>query len=134
MNNDAPNQREPMEIPAEKQLGLSPVWRVSPKHNGSTLYDSFELQAVTKQLNKALQGSNGPLSPYSLYLKSPYYRQRLDRIYKKNMKKPKSITSRRVESAKVDEKAGARGNGGFVARLWMKVKRGLLWNNKRQEG
>ncbi|KAL7161238.1 hypothetical protein ACSBR2_041815 [Camellia fascicularis] len=148
MNEEPSNQRVlPTDIPAEKQscaaqahpssaYVVSPVWRVSPKNNGSTLFDSFELQAVTKKLNRALQGpnSNHPLSPYSYYLRSPLYRQRLGNIYRENAKTPKRIASRRVDRARVDGKAGGKDTGGgrghFVIRLWKKVKRGFLWNKQ----
>lgn len=126
--NDGLSEIKSIDIRAEKQgagkaapssSGVPrPVWKLSPNPNGSTLYDSFELQAVTKQLNKAIQGSNGPLSPYSCYLKSsPLYRQGLDRIYKEGAKTPRRITSRRVvDTASVDAWCPRR----LVIRLWKK--------------
>ncbi|KAA8542533.1 hypothetical protein F0562_023685 [Nyssa sinensis] len=105
--------------------GMTPPTHVltpAQHHNGSTLYDSYELQAVTKQLNRALNGSNGPLSPYSYYLKSPFYRQRWDHIFKENSKTPKRI---KCSNAALDVKASVGGTRGFVMRLWKKVKRGF---------
>ncbi|XAR49993.1 hypothetical protein NMG60_11004190 [Bertholletia excelsa] len=111
---------------------VSPVWKLSPnhKHGGSILYDSFELKAMTKQLNKAILGSNAPISPYSYYLKSAFHRQRLDRIYREGANGAGRISSRRRDdNVAVDAKCPK----GFVARLWKVVKRGLLRSGQKQE-
>ncbi|PQQ20478.1 hypothetical protein Pyn_22277 [Prunus yedoensis var. nudiflora] len=50
---------------------LSPIWRLSPRHNGSTLYDSYELRAVTHQLNKAIQLPKHRRPPYMYCLIHP---------------------------------------------------------------
>lgn len=66
---------------------LSPIknLKVSPKHDGSTLYDSFELRAITHQLNKAIQASKCvfstipvPLKKFSLLLPTarPYLQKK----------------------------------------------------------
>ncbi|KAM1427197.1 hypothetical protein ACFX11_019576 [Malus domestica] len=55
---------------------ISPVWRLSPSHNGSTLYDSYEFRAMTHQLNKAILVSKASL-------------QGLSRIAKRRAKTPK---------------------------------------------
>lgn len=119
--------------PAEKQLSmtLNPIWRISPRPNGSTLFDSYELQAVTHQLNKAMQGTTG--SPtYINYIKSPFYRQRLGQIYKENAKTPKKIVCSQAPFSDIDRKVNMRASTrGFVARLWKKVKKGLLRNNQK---
>lgn len=119
--------------PAEKQLSvnLNPIWRISPRPNSSTLFDSHELQAVTHQLNKAMQGTTG--SPtYMNYIKSPFYRRRLGQIYKENAKTPKKIVCSQVPFGNLDRMVNTRAaTRGFVARLWKKVKQGLFRNNQK---
>ncbi|WJX95581.1 hypothetical protein P8452_76883 [Trifolium repens] len=53
-----------------------------------------------------------------------------DFIYKQSNKTPRRISCPQVE----DKQACGRGTGekGFVTRLWLKVKKGLLW--KKHEG
>ncbi|KAJ4713155.1 putative ATP-binding cassette sub-family D member 4 [Melia azedarach] len=123
--------------PVEKQRSTSPFWRLSPRHNGSTLYDSYELQAVTRQINKAMLGSTGFNSPtYLRFMNSPFYRHRLDRIYRENEKTPKRIVCSIVTGATIGRKVSMRGTrpatAGFVTKLWKKVK-GLLRNKQNPE-
>lgn len=98
----------------------------SPKHNGSNLLDSYELQAITRQLNRAIRVSNGHSSPHSFHLKSPFYLHRLDRIYKENSKTSKKISSSKKNGGVGDSRIEAKGTRGFVLRLWNKVRCGLV--------
>ncbi|KAL7139348.1 hypothetical protein ABFS83_09G044600 [Erythranthe nasuta] len=113
---------------------ITPIWKLSPMHNGgsssssSNLLDSYELQAITKQLNRAIRASNGQSTPRSPRLLSPFYLHRLDRIYKQN-----SNTSKKISSSKQNSKCTTtevKGTRGFVLRLWNKVKQGFLRGNK----
>ena len=138
-----------MEVQEEKQLSLTPpthahFWnlnpinRLTPQHEGSTLYDSFELRAMTQQLNKAIHGSNVSLPPpYIHHLNSPLYRLGLDRIYRESMKTPRRISCSPSANAVVDKRMGMKhtkvDTGGFVARLWKKVKQGLLRNTQKRK-
>ncbi|KAL9156083.1 hypothetical protein ABFS82_09G049200 [Erythranthe guttata] len=112
---------------------ITPIWKLSPKHNvvvsssSSNLLDSYELQAITKQLNRAIRASNGQSAPRSPRLLSPFYLHRLDRIYKQNSNKSKKISSSKRNSESTTEVKGTRG---FVLRLWNKVKQGFLRGNK----
>lgn len=119
---------------------LSPIknLKVSPKHDGSTLYDSFELRAITHQLNKAIQASNVSSPPYLCHLKnSPFYRQQLGHIYKKNAKTSRRASSSLPACAVHDKRMSMadtnEGSGGFVTRLWKKVKQGLLRNKQKKD-
>ncbi|KAM1679245.1 hypothetical protein TB2_039134 [Malus domestica] len=141
-----------LEIPADKKPQIatathahprmiSPVWRLSPSHNGSTLYDSYEFQAVTHQLNKAMQASKASSSRRYMYcFNSPMYRQGLSRIVKVRAKKPKiKLCPPRLSCvATGDQKPSARPVGavtkGFVARAWRKVKQGFFKNKQKNEG
>lgn len=98
----------------------------SPKHNGSNLLDSYELQAITRQLNRAIRVSNGNSSPSSFHLTSPFYLHRLDRIYQENSKTSKKISSSRKYGGVRDREVVAKGTGGFVLRLWNKVRCSLV--------
>ncbi|KAL2461961.1 Uncharacterized protein Adt_45381 [Abeliophyllum distichum] len=106
---------------------LSPI-----KPNGSNLLDSFELQAVTKQLNRAIRASNGlSSSPRSCYLvKSPFYLSRLDRIYKENAKTYKKISCSKRDFGEGQSGKDAKGARGFVLLLWNKVKQRFVRVNK----
>lgn len=113
-------------------------WTLSPKHDGSTLYDSFELRAITHQLNKAIQASNVSSPPYLCHLKnSPCYRQQLGRIYKENAKTSRRASSSLPACAVLDKRMSMadtnEGSGGFVTRLWKKVKQGLLRNEQKKD-
>lgn len=139
-----------MEVPEEKQLSLTPpthahFWtlnpinKLTPQHEGSTLYDLFELRAMTRQLNKAIHGSNvSSPPPYIRHLNSPVYRLGLDRIYRESTKTPRRISCSPSANAVIDKRMGMKhtrvDTGGFVTRLWKKVKQGLLRNKKRKEG
>lgn len=134
-----------MELPEEKQLSLTPpthahfsINKLTLQHEGSTLYDSFELRAMTRQLNKAIHGSNLPSPPYIRHLNSPLYRLRLDRIYKESAKTPRRISCSQSTDAVVNKRTGMKyttvDTGGFVTRLWKKVKQGFLRNKQRKEG
>ncbi|KAL3575181.1 hypothetical protein D5086_023282 [Populus alba] len=116
---------------------LKPILRGSPHVSGSILYDSYELRAVTNQLNQAMQGYNG--SPNLLsFLKSPLYSQRLDRIYRQNSKSPKGITYPKLAHVSFDRKASTTctksASGSLVSRLWQKVKKGLSRTKPASKG
>ncbi|KAF3438114.1 hypothetical protein FNV43_RR20870 [Rhamnella rubrinervis] len=121
----------------EQSPTISPTLRFGPKNNGSTLYDSFELQAVTEQINKAIQGSKMFSSPYLSSLRSPFYQQRLDRIYRESIKMPKRISCPRISCKILDEKPGKKGAvgvaRGVVTWMWKKVKQGFTRNRKQNE-
>ncbi|KAH6807743.1 Avr9/Cf-9 rapidly elicited protein [Perilla frutescens var. frutescens] len=104
----------------------SSIWKLSPKHNGSNLLDSYELQAITRQLNHAIRASNSPSTPRSFHLKSPFYLHRLDRIYKQNSKTSKKISTSKKNGGVSESRTEAKGTRGFVLRLWNKVKCGLV--------
>lgn len=137
---DLPNSAD---FSAEKQPSidtppvqtLSPLLKLSPHHNGSNLLDSFELRVVTRQLKAAMLGSSGSSPTYPNRINSPFYRHRLDCIYRENAKTPRRIVcSTKTEdnlSRKVSKKGTRLAYGGFVTRLWKKVKQGLLWNKQR---
>lgn len=129
----------PMEVPEEKRqpeispprtqfISISPIWKLTPRHNRSTLYyDSFELRAVARQLNKAIQGTNVS-SP-------PFHRRQLDRIHKERNIARKVLTYQPGCSA-LDKKPSMKSTNqptkGFVARLWKKVRKGLFRNDHKQ--
>jgi hypothetical protein len=115
----------PMTTPTHTHFwAVSPILKLSPKHGGSTLYDSFELRAITHQLNKAIQGS-----------KSPFYHQQLDRIriHRENVKTPRRISLSARDNKKMSMTDTSEGSGGFVTRLWKKVKQGLLRNKQKKD-
>lgn len=116
---------------------LKPIFRVSPHVSGSTLYDSYELRAVTNQLNQAMQGCNGSQNLLS-FLKSPFYSQRFDRIYRQNSKSPKGITYPKLAHVSFDRKASTNGtksaSRSLVSRLWQKVKKGLSRTKQTSKG
>lgn len=94
------------------------------KSNGSNLLDSFELQAITQQLNSAIRASNGlSSSPRLSYLmKSPFYLSRLDRIHKENAKMSKKISCSKRDFGEGRSGKDAKGARGFVLLIWNKVK------------
>ncbi|KAI5569006.1 hypothetical protein POPTR_012G066250v4 [Populus trichocarpa] len=116
---------------------LKPIFRVSPHGSGSTLYDSYELRAVTNQLNQAMQGYNGAPNLLS-FLKSPFYSQRLDRTYRQNSKSPKGITYPKLAHVSFDRKASTTGtksaSGSLVSRLWQKVRKELSRTKQTSKG
>lgn len=140
-----------MEI-AEKEVRTTPTGKINIQYNGSDLYDSFEFREMTHQLNnamqispspayqemrkkyqmnKAIQGPNAMSPSYLFHLNSPLYRHRLNRIFKESARTPRRISGQKA----ADKGAGRRGTRvkGFVARLWMKVKQGLMGNNQESD-
>lgn len=116
-----------------------PILTPSPRCNGSTLYyDSFELRAVTNHLNKAMQSLNTSSPTLISFLKSPFYSHYLDSIHKRNAKTPKMIMGSQFTRRSLDCKASRAGTtaarGGFIRRLWKKVKQGVLRNKQGNEG
>ncbi|GMJ05795.1 hypothetical protein HRI_004248700 [Hibiscus trionum] len=106
-----------------------PVTKLSPQNNGSNLYDSYELRAVTYQLNRAMQRSSGSSPAYLCYLKSPFYSQCLSRG------NTKRVLCSHLTCATINRNAGNRtkeATSGFAAKLWNKVKQGLLRSNNMQ--
>ncbi|KAL8225699.1 hypothetical protein R6Q57_018256 [Mikania cordata] len=88
---------------------------ISPTTPVSNLYDSYEFRAISKQLNRAIKGSNGPLSPYSCYLRSatPFYsKQARQTICGSNTRNGVLCT----------KKEATLRSKGFVWRLWAKSK------------
>ncbi|XVF54408.1 hypothetical protein PTKIN_Ptkin05aG0178000 [Pterospermum kingtungense] len=128
----------PLNSPNYSRLrNLNPNTRLSPRKNGSTLYDSYELRAVTYQLNRAMHRSSGSSPAYLCYLKSsPFYSQCLDRVNRENSTAPKRVLCSHLTCATINRNASSRRTKevtrGFAARLWNKVKQGLLWSNNRQ--
>ncbi|XVF08990.1 hypothetical protein REPUB_Repub07fG0051600 [Reevesia pubescens] len=115
---------------------LNPISRLSPRDNGSTLYDSFELRAVTYQLNKAMQRSSGSSPAYLCYLKSPLYSKCLDGVNREYSRAPKRVLCSHLTCATINRNACNRRTKevtrGFAAKLWNKVKQGLLRSNIKQ--
>ncbi|OIT29308.1 hypothetical protein A4A49_54826 [Nicotiana attenuata] len=107
---------------------LSPLFRLSPRHNGSDLYDSFELQAVAKQLNHALiKASTGSFSPKSSgVLKSPFYNKYLGGVYKQNAKASMRISCSQIRDEAVDNRADCRSTMNIFLRFWSVAKLGFL--------
>lgn len=102
------------------------MFDASPRSNHSNLlYDSYELQAMVKQLNRAIQGTKGnPLSPGLYYMKSPYYRPHIDIICKESARMPKRISSSQKGNRDAGNKVcppGSTAHRGFQ-HLWQKVK------------
>lgn len=117
----------------------NPFWRLSPWHNGSVLYDLYELKAVTHQLNKAIQqasAATAPTSspPFASHVNSPYCRQLRDSIYKQNTKMQRRISSGQVVAAVAcDGSPSAGGAKGFVTRLWKKLKQGFFRSKQKND-
>ncbi|CAI8610110.1 unnamed protein product [Vicia faba] len=88
-------------------------------------------QEMKHKLNKTIHGSGTSSPAYAFHLNSPFYRHHLNRIYKESNKTPRMISCPRVE----DKQASGRGirEKGFVTRLWLKVKKGLLWKKHESE-
>lgn len=138
----------------DKEEIEAPTKRINFQYNGSDLYDSFEFTQMTKQLNKAMLVSNAS-SPASQEMKhkfnkaihglnasSPTYAFHLNShlnspIYHLNhICRESNKTPRRISGPQVPVKqACGRGTRekGFVTRLWMKVKNGLLGKNSEGE-
>ncbi|KAE8730883.1 Diacylglycerol kinase1 isoform 1 [Hibiscus syriacus] len=129
------------EIPKEMQLTyasptydhiqtLDPIARLSPRKNGSTLYDSYELQAVSYQLNKAMQLQRLSCSSpaYLCYLKSPLYSQCFSREDKKKVL-CSHLTCAAINRNAASNMRTKKVAGGFAAKLWNKIKQRLLRSN-----
>ncbi|KAL0318743.1 UNVERIFIED_CONTAM: hypothetical protein Sradi_0153700 [Sesamum radiatum] len=116
---------------------LSPIWRFSPNQNGSNLLDSYELQAVTRQLNRAIRASHGlptSASPSSHLMKSPLYLHCLNKIYRENAKTSKKISRSKLSggASSGSNNDDATGTRGFVVRLWKRITRRLVRGNDEQ--
>ncbi|KAI3736857.1 hypothetical protein L2E82_26844 [Cichorium intybus] len=113
---DIQAKRHPLLLP-EMEKPPSTNIMISPTTPVSNLYDSYEFRAISKQLNRAIKGSNSPLSPYSFYLKSatPFYQKQVRRICGTTA----STTKKRVPCLKTQDSPRPKG---FVSRLWAKVK------------
>lgn len=116
---------------------MSPTLRFRPMYNGSILYDSYELQAVTKQINKGIQGSKVFSTHYLCSLRSPFYRQQLNRIYKESTNTPKRILCSRDSCKTLNNQPSNKGTMGItrgvVTWMWKKVKHGFMRNRQRNE-
>lgn len=121
----------------EKQLTVTPpahanFWKVNPirklslRSNGSTLYDSFELRAMTHQLNKAIQGSSMSSLPYMHHLKSASWCRQIERINSKSTNTSGAISCTQSTHAFLDERktrSCSAGRGNIISRLWKKVNK-----------
>ncbi|KAL9684962.1 hypothetical protein QQ045_022406 [Rhodiola kirilowii] len=99
---------------------FNPMWSLSPLHNNgrSTLYDSYELEAVTRQLNKAIiQASSARL--VSSPLLGLYLRQNA------SCSRPTSIMRSKRESLTGESRTTG---ASFASRLWKKIKQGIFKN------
>ncbi|KAD6119298.1 hypothetical protein E3N88_10569 [Mikania micrantha] len=94
---------------------------ISPTTPVSNLYDSYEFRAISKQLNRAIKGSNGPLSPYSCYLRSatPFYSKQVRHM----------ICGSNTRNGVLCTKEATLRSKGFVWRLWAKVKGTFIRTN-----
>lgn len=120
MDNAPTHQKQVKSPPAITQ---SPIWKLTPGNNSSkmsSLYDSYELQAVSKQINRAIGGSKSPLSPYSYYINlTPYCSKRSSCLTTKRICHP------RLECRTHNAQMNCKGNGGILSRLWKRIKAGL---------
>ncbi|KZV23281.1 hypothetical protein F511_02182 [Dorcoceras hygrometricum] len=107
---------------------LTPIYKLSPNYNGSNLLDSYELKAITRQLNRAIRASHGVWSPRSFYLKSPFHVNRLKQIYKESARK--KISCPKTSGSEREITKESKGSRGFMQKLWQKVKRGLIGGKK----
>ncbi|WOH05329.1 hypothetical protein DCAR_0624745 [Daucus carota subsp. sativus] len=118
---NAPTHQKQVNSPSP--ITQSPIWKLTPGNSSSkmsNLYDSYELQAVSKQINRAIRGSKSPLSPYSYYINlTPYCSRRSSRPTTKRICYPQS------ESRTLNPKMNSKGNGGLFSRLWKRIKSGL---------
>ncbi|XWS51202.1 hypothetical protein CRYUN_Cryun12cG0156700 [Craigia yunnanensis] len=114
---------------------LNPFSRLSPRNNGSSLYDSYELRAVIYQLNRAMQRSSGSSPAYLCYLKSPFYSQCLDRVNRENLRAPKKVLCSHLTCATINKNASNRRMKEVTreaVKLRNKVKQRLLRSNNNQ--
>nr|GMC56358.1 hypothetical protein CDL12_08831 [Ipomoea batatas] len=95
---------------------LSQTLKHSPRHR-SSLYDSYELQAITKQLNRAINGSPSPT------VRNPAY-QALFCIHKDLAKAPKRISNTKfsIEASNKNEKVRAC----LVRSLWSRFRKSIV--------
>lgn len=112
-------------------LSSSPFMKhCSPRQRGA-LYDSFELLAMTRQLNKAIQGSGTTASsspPFKFIPNSSFYKLQVNQICKENGGSRRRVSTYQLLPGAMPEKRHGINEGGapgFVARLWKKVKQGL---------
>ncbi|KAF9608809.1 hypothetical protein IFM89_011847 [Coptis chinensis] len=139
------NQRDPPSTTytlVEKELTMTPApfirfqaqpptWKLSPWNGGSTLYDSYELRAVTQQLNRTIQGSQTMYSPCPNHVKYIYpFRGYLDRLYKENAKTPKQVTRSKADGSIIeDDKSTSNTKRNFMPRWWRRFK--LTFRSKK---
>lgn len=104
--------------------------RASKDHhkNVSNLYDYQELQAMIGHINKATHFSPNVISSsYSKrrLINSPFYRQRLNQIYKDDIGSTKRITWQQTNE--IDTKRrGMNSNASIGWKLWRKIKQGFM--------
>lgn len=135
------DQRSPpsLTLPsAEEELAMTPApyiyihttrtpWKLSPSKGGSTLYDSYELRAVTQQLNRTIQGSQVMYSPCASHTKFTYpFRACLDRVYKENTRTPKRVTGAVAVGSTMGDDINLKGRRKFMPYLWKKLMRKFL--------
>lgn len=106
------------------------------QHNGSELYDSFELQQVVKQLNlavvKASAEASSPIT--SALLNSPFYIKCLGRTCKLNVK-----ASRRISFPQIRNGGGVQNrvhceSKSIFQRFWNIAKQGFLRAKRTNSG
>lgn len=115
---NAPTHQKPAKSPPA--ITQSPIWKLTPGNNSSkmsNLYDSYELQAVSKQINRAIRGSKSPLSPYSYYMNLTPYRSR-----QSSCLTTKRICYPQLESKTHNPQLNCKGNRGILSRIWRRIK------------
>lgn len=121
MDNASTHQKQ--QVMSPPTITQSPIWKITPGNNSSkmsNLYDSYELQAVSKQINRAIRGSKSPLSPYSYYMNlTPYCSKRSSCLATKRIRYPQ------LESKTHNPKMNSNGNRGTFSRIWKRIKAGL---------
>lgn len=90
----------------------------APKDRPSNLYDSQEFHAMMSHLKRASQ-----FSPMHLF-NSPFYRQRLNQIYKQSADSTNRITWQ--HEATKERARGTVSNVSIAWKLWKQVKQGLM--------
>ncbi|KAL5987341.1 hypothetical protein ACLOJK_038506 [Asimina triloba] len=113
--------------PDAKQLQFcpcTPIWRLSPRNKGSTLYDSYELKAVAQQLNYVVQNNQRHASPYSHQIMS----SALHNLYKQN-----AVPRRVIYPPALGRPVAAQNSKSIqriMSRIWKKFKHAFLPNKK----